>query len=615
MAVKFTNNAATTLAAGINSSATSISVTDGSVFPVITGSDHFYVTFDDTTNTEIVKVTARSGNTLTVVRGQDDTTARAFSSGDKAELRVVAALLEDVKTEVTSTLSVDTFTGDDTTTAFTLSQAPASEDNLIVFIEGVYQNPGDFVLSGTTLTFDEAPLTDRNIIAYHVSGAVSGNNLNHDQFTANGSTAAFTLSIAPIHENNTQVFIDGVYQQKDSYAVSGTTLTLDANPANGATVEVMTFTQTDVNTIPASFVAGLTEVAAVGSDHLMVYDATDGALKKALASDLIETVGATPTFSTANITNTTTGDSLLFTTTEDSSTAAPVITLKRNSSSPADADYLGQLKFKGENDADQEVVYAKVTGKIDDVSDGTEDGIIEFANIKAGSQTITARLKSDKFQLLNGTALDVTGDLTVDTNTLVVDSSNNRVGIGEDSPDTRLHIKNAGDADLKLENTSAGQTLRVDQNSIRTTTNSDIFIFCNDDSDNGVHLDASERTLFLRGGTNIASRYGRVNSMVTIGTSYVNVYDFANLGNISGGKGRGMYMVTVCREGASVGAHAHFIVGVSTGSTSYLYKVLQNSGFISPQISGSNLQLKISAGSIYCHVTVQPLGIHGAASV
>ena len=412
MAVKFTNNAATTLAAGINSSATSISVTDGSVFPSLSSGEHFYVTFDDTTNTEIVKVTARSSNTLTVVRGQDNTTARAFSSGDKAELRVVAALLEDVKTEVTSTLSVDTFTGDDSATAFTLSQAPSSEDNLIVFIEGVYQNPGDFTLSGTTLTLDTAPLVGRKIVAYHVSGAVSGNNLNHDQFTANGSTAAFTLSIAPIHENNTQVFIDGVYQQKDSYSVSGTTLTLDANPANGAKVEVMTFTQTDVNTIPASFVAGLTEVAAVGSDHLLVYDATDGALKKALASDLIETVGATPTFSTANITNTTTGDSLLFTTTEDSSTAAPVITLKRNSSSPADADYLGQLKFKGENDADQEVVYAKITSKIQDASDGSEDGLLEFANIKAGSQTITARLKSDKFELLNGTALDVTGTYT-----------------------------------------------------------------------------------------------------------------------------------------------------------------------------------------------------------
>jgi hypothetical protein len=289
MAVKFTNNAATTLAAGINSSVTSIAVTDGSVFPTITGSDHFYVTFDDTTNKEIVKVTARSGNTLTVVRGHDNTTARAFSSGDKAELRIVAALLEDVKTDVSSTLTVDTFTGDGSATAFTLSTAPASEDNLIVFIEGVYQNPGDFVLSsGTTLTFDVAPANSRKIIAYHVAALVSGNNLNNDQFTCNGSTTAFTLSLSPIHENNTQVFLDGVYQQKTDYAVSGTTLTMDAAPANGAILEVMTFTQTDVNTLPANFVSGLTEVTAVGADHFMIFDATDSALKKSLVSDVLE---------------------------------------------------------------------------------------------------------------------------------------------------------------------------------------------------------------------------------------------------------------------------------------------------------------------------------------
>jgi hypothetical protein len=288
MAVKFTNNAATTLAAGINSSVTSIAVTDGSVFPTITGSDHFYVTFDDTTNKEIVKVTARSGNTLTVVRGHDNTTARAFSSGDKAELRIVAALLDDVKTEVSSTLTVDTFTGDDSTTAFTLSVAPASEDNLIVFIEGVYQNPGDFTLSGTTLTLDVAPLAGRKIIVYHVAALVSGNNLTHNQFTCNGSTTAFTLGLSPIHENNTQVFLDGVYQQKTDYAVSGTTLTMDTAPANGAILEVMTFTQTEVNTLPASFVSGLTQVTAVGADHFMIFDATDSALKKSLVSDVLE---------------------------------------------------------------------------------------------------------------------------------------------------------------------------------------------------------------------------------------------------------------------------------------------------------------------------------------
>lgn len=122
----------------------------------------------------------------------------------------------------------------------------------------------------------------------------------------------------------------------------------------------------------------------------------------------------------------TTGLNPIFTleATNNASDASPVMTLKRNSASPADADYLGQLKFLGENDADQEVTYAKITGKISDATDGTEDGILEFANVKAGSQTITARLRSDSLQLLNSTGLTVDGD----------------VGIGTTSPLTTLHV-------------------------------------------------------------------------------------------------------------------------------------------------------------------------------
>ena len=137
--------------------------------------------------------------------------------------------------------------------------------------------------------------------------------------------------------------------------------------------------------------------------NLLYLDVTNsrvgiGTSEPTTALDVSGTITATALAgATATLTNTTTGDSLLITTTEDSSTAAPVITMKRNSSSPADADYLGQIKFKGENDADQEVVYAKITGKIADASDTTEDGIIEFANRKAGSNTITARLRSDSF--------------------------------------------------------------------------------------------------------------------------------------------------------------------------------------------------------------------------
>ena len=128
-----------------------------------------------------------------------------------------------------------------------------------------------------------------------------------------------------------------------------------------------------------------------------------------LNSNNITGTGNITTTGTMSLTNTTTNDTLLLTTTEDSSTAAPVLTFKRNSGSPADADYIGQLKFKGENDADQEVVYAKITGKISDASDTTEDGLIEFALRKAGSNNIGARLTSTELQLLNGTGLEVAG--------------------------------------------------------------------------------------------------------------------------------------------------------------------------------------------------------------
>tara|TARA_B100001093_G_scaffold427497_1_gene421857 strand:+ start:1426 stop:2496 length:1071 start_codon:yes stop_codon:yes gene_type:complete len=107
-------------------------------------------------------------------------------------------------------------------------------------------------------------------------------------------------------------------------------------------------------------------------------------------------------------------DGASLTDTSTGSSAGPVITLTRNPSDNAgsDADYLGQLKFKGDNDAGQSTVFAKITGKIDDASDGTEDGILEFAHQKAGSNVITGRWKSDKLQLINGTSLEVDGDVT-----------------------------------------------------------------------------------------------------------------------------------------------------------------------------------------------------------
>ena len=151
----------------------------------------------------------------------------------------------------TNTFTHDVFTCNGSTTAFALSQSTESENNLIVFIDGVFQEQGAYSIatsSGTTtLTLSAAPVNGRKLVVYSVAAGVSGSNLNIDSMTGDGSDTTLTLSINPVNENNTQVFVDGVYQSKSNYSISGTTLTFSTAPPTGSAVEVMTMTQTDVN--------------------------------------------------------------------------------------------------------------------------------------------------------------------------------------------------------------------------------------------------------------------------------------------------------------------------------------------------------------------------------
>ena len=98
MSVKFANNAFGTLNAGINNSATSITLSSGqgARFPTLASGEYFYATLIDTSNNlEVVKCTARSTDVLTITRAQESTTAQAFAIGDRVELRVTAQGLDD----------------------------------------------------------------------------------------------------------------------------------------------------------------------------------------------------------------------------------------------------------------------------------------------------------------------------------------------------------------------------------------------------------------------------------------------------------------------------------------------------------------------------------------
>lgn len=102
MPVLYTNNAVSTLSASITNVATSFSVASGhgARFPSISGGDYFYATLVDSAgNIEIVRVTARATDTFTVTRGQDGTTARAYSVGDRVDLRITKSMLDDFKTD------------------------------------------------------------------------------------------------------------------------------------------------------------------------------------------------------------------------------------------------------------------------------------------------------------------------------------------------------------------------------------------------------------------------------------------------------------------------------------------------------------------------------------
>lgn len=105
----FTNNAAGTLAGSYDAAATAITLTagQGARFPSPSAGDWFPLTIvDSANNLEIVKVTARVGDTLTVVRGQEGTAARDLALGEKVELRLTAAALDALKGKVQQTADI-----------------------------------------------------------------------------------------------------------------------------------------------------------------------------------------------------------------------------------------------------------------------------------------------------------------------------------------------------------------------------------------------------------------------------------------------------------------------------------------------------------------------------
>jgi hypothetical protein len=99
-------------------------------------------------------------------------------------------------TPITSSFLTDTFSGNGSTTAFTMTIAPASTTSLLVIITGVVQDPSTYTISGTTLTFSTAPPTGTSNISARYLGIqpiVNPLNYRFPFYTYAGVSSPITL--------------------------------------------------------------------------------------------------------------------------------------------------------------------------------------------------------------------------------------------------------------------------------------------------------------------------------------------------------------------------------------------------------------------------------------
>jgi hypothetical protein len=160
-------------------------------------------------------------------------------------------------TPISVAFLTDTFSGNGSTTAFTMTVAPANTSSIIVAITGVLQDPSTYSVSGTTLTFSAAPPTGTSNISVRylgipASGVTTTAYRTVTNFTATAgqtsfSTPSYTVGYIDVYRNGVRLV------STDFTATTGTTVVLTNACTAGDTVVTESFYVSSVlNAIPAT---------------------------------------------------------------------------------------------------------------------------------------------------------------------------------------------------------------------------------------------------------------------------------------------------------------------------------------------------------------------------
>ena len=258
-----------------------------------------------------------------------------------------------------------------------------------------------------------------------------------DSFTGDGSATTFTLSKEPFSEDTLIVVINNVIQKPTTnFTVSGTTLTIVGTAvASGDVIYAIHMG----GPLP---IGGAAELDLNGASDKLILDAdadttisadTDDQIDfKAGGTDIVE-FNATGVIIRDGTTITTADntDTLTLKSTDADAAVGPVLTLHRESSSPADDDIIGRINFIGEDSGGTDTTYGRIETVIMQESNGSEDATMEFRIMKAGTERNVLELDRGEV-CINEDSQDV--DFRVESNdgthALFVDAGNNVVIVG-----------------------------------------------------------------------------------------------------------------------------------------------------------------------------------------
>jgi hypothetical protein len=122
---------------------------------------------------------------------------------------------------------------------YTTSAGNIAHTNPIVLDSAGRVPSGEIWLTGGTYKFSVFTSANTLIATYDNISGIGAAEFQVQNFTGTGSQTIFTLSGSSLGENFTFVYINGVYQNKNTYDVSGTTLTFSEAPPITSKIEVM----------------------------------------------------------------------------------------------------------------------------------------------------------------------------------------------------------------------------------------------------------------------------------------------------------------------------------------------------------------------------------------